>query len=106
MKKLINADDLIKALIDRQCTNVLIDTVEYEISYITDALTIPDNPTNGDMIRAIFPNAEYKHIKTMSGIDGMEVNGINGLYDNFGHWCARDVFFHDDFWNAPYKRDK
>lgn len=60
--------------------------------------------TNGDMIKAMFPNAEYKHIKTMSGIDGMEVKGINGLYDNFGQWCARDIFFHDDWWNAPYER--
>lgn len=67
---------------------------------------IPDNVTNGDVIIAMFPDAEYKHIKTMSGIDGMEVNGINGLYDNSGQWCARAMFFHDYWWNAPYKGRK
>lgn len=63
-----------------------------------------DDMTNGDVIKAMFPNAEYKHIKTMSGIEGIEVKGINGLYDNLGQWCARDIFFHDDWWNAPYQK--
>ena len=72
---------------------------------VRDGIPLPYNPTNGDVIKTMFPNAEYKHIKTMSGVDGMEVKGINGLYDNFGQWCARDIFFYDDWWNAPYRKD-
>lgn len=60
-------------------------------------LTIPDNPTNGDMIKTLFPNSE-KH------------NGENGIYlfilksyegnlkSGFTLW------FPEDWWNAPYKR--
>lgn len=105
--RLINADELKKecrSIPDPKGRYAELKIIEdYEIDDASTIFDIPDNPTNGNVIKAMFPNAEYKHVKTMSGIDGMEVKGINGLYDNFGHWCAEDIFFHDDWWNAPYK---
>ena len=40
---------------------------------------IPDNATNGDVIKALFPQLECDY------------------------WCPR---FADDWWNAPYKAGK
>lgn len=88
MKKLISADKLMKALRDRQCTNALIDTVEHEISYMTDDLTIPDNPTNGDIIKAMFSDIKYEILN----------NTVLTNMDN-GAW------FSLDWWNAHYERN-
>ena len=55
-------------------------------------LTIPENPTNGDIIRALFPNVEVK-----------EKN--NGYEIYFGVGTAIQ-FFNYKWWNAPYKEDK
>ena len=46
----------------------------------------PDNPTNGDVIEAVFPNVSiYKHGSTYS---------INNEYN-----------FNETWWDAPYKRE-
>lgn len=68
-------------------------------------IDIPNNATNGDMIKAMFPNAKYQHIIKLSGVNYMMIYGINGLYDNQGNWCDREVSFNDDWWNSPYKTE-
>ena len=91
MKKLISTDKLMKALRDRQCTNTLIDIVEHEISYMTDDLTIPENPTNGDMIKALFPNQNSDNGDSVALLD------LDGYVINT---------FPKKWWNAPYERGK
>lgn len=51
-------------------------------------LTIPDNPTNGDILRAIFPSAS------------VEVRDIS-VYIKVGD-CA-PIGFNRKLWDAPYK---
>ena len=59
-----------------------------DINSTKPILTIPENPTNGDMIKAIFPNVEVK-----------EKN--NGYEVYFGIGTAIQ-FFNHQWWNAPY----
>ena len=47
-------------------------------------LGIPDNPTNGDMIKAIFP--------------GELLTSITSTL-----WWGDNMSFNRDWWNAPYK---
>ena len=50
--------------------------------------------TNGDMIKAIFPNWKIEHIRKMSGVNRYECN-IDTI---------NQISFYDDWWNAPYER--
>lgn len=65
------------------------DNAIYEMEkkqFCTDAVPIPKGATNGDMIRAIFPNASvYEHASTYS---------VNNEYN-----------FNSTWWNAPYKAE-
>lgn len=54
------------------------------------AIPIPDNATNGDMIKAMFPTAEVK-----------EKNNCYEVYFGIG---TAIQFFNHQWWNAPYKR--
>ena len=58
---------------------------------------IPDNATNGDVIKAIFPKAEFYDMAfTVHATTKVTSNGVKGgiSYD-----------FWKDWWNAPYKRE-
>lgn len=63
---------------------------------IRNGVVIPNNPTNGDMIKAIFPKGKvrrevsYTHDKTVFSFP-------DGTY--FGAECR----FNTDWWNEPYK---
>ena len=52
-----------------------------------EAIPIPDNATNGDMIRALFPNNKY--------VEGEKFVIIQGVTENISLW--------NNWWNAPYK---
>lgn len=53
-----------------------------------NAVVIPDNATNGDMIKALFPN-------------GIQINDTPIISYSFGEYRFR---FSDEWWNAPYKK--
>lgn len=63
------------------------------------AIPIPKGATNGDTIKAMFPDAEVVEVKYYDGIvshyqvDFGEVNGNQNI-----------VNFKADLWNAPYKK--
>lgn len=66
----VKAKDLYRALTDQTA----------------ETIVLPDSPTNGDVIEAVFPNVSiYKHGSTYS---------INNEYN-----------FNETWWNAPYKRE-
>ena len=56
--------------------------------YAEIGLTVPENPTNGDMIRAMFPNT---HIE-----EGSKYVLLKSEYDNVAIW--------NSWWYAPYKK--
>ena len=57
-----------------------------------NAIPIPKDATNGDMIKAIFPNIEVK-----------ERNNVYEVY--FGVGTAIQ-FFNHQWWNAPYEQEE
>lgn len=61
-----------------------------------DAIEIPDNATNGEVIRALFPQAEVKECYK-------DIDGKPHLYRVY----KLDIYpteFTEEFWNAPYKK--
>ena len=63
---------------------------EKSINEAPTVLTIPKNPTNGDIIKAMFPDVEVK-----------EKNNVYEIYFGVGT-CIQ--FFNHQWWNASYKR--
>ena len=78
----------------------------YEGRLIVNGTPLPDNATNGDVIKMLFPNIECKHIRRMSGVNYVSVEkGLNGITDNDGNWMDIKTNFFDDWWNAPYNAE-
>lgn len=73
-----------------------IDDANYGSNYIriaptVNAIPIPENATNGDMIKAMFPNFKITDLKNkMIKVD------ISESYDEY---------FEKTWWNSPYKRE-
>lgn len=60
-----------------------------------NTIDIPKNATNGDMIKAIFPDAEIKEIR----------GTLDGSLLGYRTWLGgRSQDFLLDWWNAPFKR--
>lgn len=58
-----------------------------DVNIIANGIPIPDNATNGDVIKAMFTNSEYEIL------DNTVITEIdNGLW------------FTLDWWNAPYQK--
>ena len=54
---------------------------------------IPENPTNGNMIRAIFPNCDWFIIKSLQSVNvTTDTNVPTQTFDL-------------DWWDAPYKKE-
>jgi hypothetical protein len=90
-QRLIDANNL-----KTYCYEVLLDTdnpnrvdglspcnglTEDDIDLVPTVLTIPDNPTNGDMLKILFPSI--------------------ALYEK--NHNAIEISFKGDWWNSPYK---
>jgi len=73
---------------------------DYDIP-IHNAIIIPKNATNGDMIKAMFPDAEVVEVKYFDGI-------VSHYQVNFGKINGNQniVNFKSDWWNAPYKENE
>lgn len=57
--------------------------------YAEIGLTIPENPTNGDMIKALFPKGKIIKFQTFIRYELSDGTCIN---------------VNDNWWNAPYKK--
>lgn len=64
-----------------------------EIEEQPTVFTIPENPTNGDVIQAIFPDTEIEG----NGSEG----AIQSIAVSIGYGTS---YFALDWWNAPYKK--
>lgn len=56
---------------------------------VRNGTVLPDNPTNGDMIMAVFPNASIT-----------EIGGGSTIV------VANDYKFNSTWWNTPYREGK
>ena len=69
------------------CENPLVYDSDLEIS-VRKGIAIPENATNGDVIKTMFPNASvYEH-------NGGATYSVNNEYN-----------FNATWWNAPYKKE-
>ncbi len=95
MKVLIEIDEKLKYAFDRFEGSWATDTVHSNASAIAKAIkngtTLPQNATNGDVIKAMFPNAQIEY--------WAEYSTYNVEFPN-----DNDVkHFSYDWWNAPYE---
>ena len=76
---------------DGNCT----DNKCYEDCILRNMVQIPDNATNGDVIKAVFPNIEWTG--NCQDVDFYMLDGdtpYSAKMNTFRSW-----------WNAPYKRE-
>lgn len=64
---------------------------------IKNGIPLSDNPTNGDMIKAMFPNAIIEIMKSC-----VEKNMVCVTW-GFKEIPSYYNRFYEDWWNAPYK---
>lgn len=64
-----------------------------------NAIPIPEGATNGDMIKAMFPNIEVKPHMAYGLKNGIK---IRVYIDEFSVF---DLWFPTRWWNAPYKKE-
>ena len=67
---------------------------------IYNAALIPENPTNGDMIKAMFPDAEIRFTVNLSDMHAVHVKFGDNTYI-----CYDNHLFSREWWNAPYKKE-
>lgn len=68
-----------------------------DIARFPTVLTLPENATNGDMIKAMFPNCEvctHEFVGLKCGVD-VKFYLCENVYFT--------VWFTTDWWNTPYK---
>ena len=62
-----------------------------------NAIVIPENATNGDVIKAMFPNAKISLIRSQTEKTKVAVEwGFEPLPSYYN-------LFYEEWWNAPYK---
>ena len=75
-----------------------IDTFEALEKQVINAIPIPNNATNGDMIKALFPDCEFSNARPFTD-DRWET--VNFQTDNRDKPTVLRTY--DKWWNAPYK---
>ena len=69
---------------------------------IHNAIIIPQNVTNGEIIQALFPNAEFDN--AMPFTDGRwETMSLDTENKNRAIYKPTQLRTYADWWNAPYK---
>ena len=76
------------------CGNYELETTDMFLASFKRMQVLPENATNGDMIKAMFPNAI------------IEINELGSMvhvkYDNHTCWVNYEL----EWWNAPYKESE
>ncbi len=88
MKKVVTLDSIVAVIRARRGYKGFLHKFIEECE-IVDAIPIPEEATNGDMIMAMFPNLKVK-------IEGTHITCWNDEH----RWFAPDY----DWWNAPYTK--
>lgn len=74
-----------------------------EIKYAEPILTIPKNPTNGDMIKAIFQITDNDIDEDLSTIYIYTKTRV--LKGGSQDYLRKQITFRKDWWNSPYKKE-
>lgn len=62
---------------------------------LADKMEIDEEPTNGEVIQALFPYIEVTNYGLVTSVKGLDCN--KGALDPYRH-------FWSDWWNSPYKK--
>ena len=97
MKLFIDIPDAEYNLIKKSDLTSLANCVSKEcmMHAIKTGIPLSDTQTNGDMIKAIFSNDEFKNRSVE----------ISGYTDNMIEGEDNDLYFDIDWWNAPYNAE-
>ena len=68
-----------------QKTNIIEANIDMLAKTIRNGTPIPDNATNGDVIKALYPNESIGHCEDCTDLGDIAT-------------------FDDDWWNAPYQK--
>ena len=86
------------------CGNYERETAEMFLKAFEKATIIPDNATNGDMIKAMFPNAKFDN--AMPFTDGRwETMNLDTENRTRATYKPTQLRTYADWWNAPYKKE-
>lgn len=82
---------------DKMCGNYEMETTDMFLASFKRLQVLPDNLTNGDMIKAMFPNQTIGCAIPITDRNGAKFyrTAINGVTD-----------FTADWWNAPYEEKR
>ena len=90
MDKMTRVDNLESLLTRLELFRKTYDAIIREVSYeAVPAIPIPDNATNGDIRRVMFPNEKVIELE--------DIVIVMGKDKEYQHHYSKD------FWNAPYK---
>ena len=100
----MNKEELIRNLkyTEKKHRNDIVNTFDTDISImcsdvlkvLKNCIEIPDGATNGDVIKAMFPDAEIKEIR----------GTLDGSLLGYRTWLGgRSQDFLLDWWNAPFR---
>ena len=64
--------------------------------WIANGIPIPDNATNGDVIKAMFPYYSYERNDYVQSTEDYIVDSMECM--------EHDLYFAYDWWNAPYQK--
>ena len=87
---------MINPAIENDLKNMSLNDVNYADYIKENYIYIPNNATNGEIIKAVFPKYHYNEIFA----DVVEMDADLG--DNTGFTTD----FGKEWWNSPYKADK
>ena len=73
---------------------------DYDVSDFIDVIKngtpIPDNATNGEIIEALYPNAEFSLYSDIVDRVAMNIR-VNGT--------EYEIHFDEDWWDSPYQKE-
>ena len=78
------------------CKEDKVSTIKLSAEYFRNGTPIPDNATNGDVVKAIFGYKRISHFYDYPPL--VDVYGLDNNDDN------DFVTFYADWWNAPYQK--
>ena len=100
MKRIIDINEKIKEYIEQYIPIGGGDHVfcypDQIVEMIANGTPIPDNATNGDVIKAMFPNIQISDSEVMKNV----YTGIP-----YGELIGANIDCMRDWWNAPYQKD-
>ena len=78
---------MINPAIEEDLKRMSLNDINYADYIKENYIQIPDNATNGDVIKAVFPNEKIYR-------------------GQFEYWLSTECTFDLKWWNSPYKADK